>query len=126
MKKSDVVIATTGRKGLITPDMVRKGQLIFALSNPDPEIEPEAAMSRGAAFAADGKSINNVLGFPGLFRGALDARAKKFTDSMLFAAANAISEAAPNGELVPSPLDPKLHESVAKAVFRAAGGHASD
>ena len=122
MKKSDVVIATTGRKGLITPDMVRKGQLIFALSNPDPEIEPEAAMGRGAAFAADGKSINNVLGFPGLFRGALDARAKTFTDDMLFAAARAISEAAPDGELVPSPLDPRVHESVAKAVFLAAGG----
>jgi malate dehydrogenase (oxaloacetate-decarboxylating) len=121
MKKSDVVIATTGRKGLIAPEMVRKGQLIFALSNPDPEIEPEAAIRQGAAFAADGKSINNVLGFPGLFRGALKARAKKFTDAMLFAASRAISETAPEGELVPSPLDPKVHEAVAEAVLQAAG-----
>ena len=122
MKKSDVVIATTGRKGLIVPEMVRKGQLIFALSNPDPEIEPETAIRQGAVFAADGKSINNVLGFPGLFRGALEARAKTFTDDMLFAASRAISETAPEGELLPSPLDPNVHEAVTKAVFRAAGG----
>ncbi len=120
MKSSRVVIATTGRQGLIRPEMVRRGQLIFALSNPDPEIEPEVAISRGASFAADGKNINNLLGFPGLFRGVLDARAKAFTDDMLFAAARAISESAPEGELVPSPLDPGVHEAVAKAVCLAA------
>jgi malate dehydrogenase (oxaloacetate-decarboxylating) len=124
MSKADVVIATTGKRGLIKPEMVREGQLILALSNPDPEIEPVTALQRGAAFAADGKSINNVLGFPGLFRGALDARAKAFTEDMLFAAAQAISDAAPEGELVPAPLDRSVHDAVARAVFKAAGGDA--
>ncbi len=122
MKKADVIIATTGRPGLIKPDMVRKGQFILALSNPDPEIEPVDAIQRGAVFAADGKSINNVLGFPGLFRGVLDAKAKAFTDDMLFAAARAISNAAPAGELVPQPLDRRVHDAVARAVFEAAQG----
>ncbi len=122
MKKADVIIATTGRPGLIKPDMVRKGQLILALSNPDPEIEPVDAIQRGAVFAADGKSINNVLGFPGLFRGVLDAGAKAFTDDMLFAAARAISNAAPAGELVPQPLDRRVHFAVAQAVCEAARG----
>jgi malate dehydrogenase (oxaloacetate-decarboxylating) len=119
MKNADVVIAATGRPGLIKPDMVRKGQHIFALSNPEPEIEPLAALEGGAVFAADGTSINNVLGFPGLFRGAMDARARAFTDEMLFAAARAISDAAPEGELVPSPLDRKVHDAVARAVYEA-------
>jgi malate dehydrogenase (oxaloacetate-decarboxylating) len=68
MAEADIVIATTGVKGLIRPEMIRPGQVILALSNPDPEIEPQEALAAGAAFAADGKSINNVLGFPGLFR----------------------------------------------------------
>jgi malate dehydrogenase (oxaloacetate-decarboxylating) len=120
MQKADIVIATTGAKGLIKPDMVRKGQMIFALSNPDPEIEPRIALEQGAAFAADGKGINNILGFPGLFRGALDAGATRFTDDMLFAAAKAISEMAPDHELVPEPLDPEVHKAVAEAVREAA------
>ncbi|HUM27886.1 MAG TPA: hypothetical protein PKN81_16725, partial [Anaerolineales bacterium] len=64
MEKCDIVIATTGAPNLIKPEMVRKGQIILALSNPNPEIDPEVAMEHGAAFAADGKSVNNVLGFP--------------------------------------------------------------
>ncbi len=79
MQRADIVIACTGVKGLIRPQWVRKGQVILALSNPDPEIEPLIAREHGAAFAADGKGINNVLAFPGLFRGALDARARCFT-----------------------------------------------
>ncbi len=67
MANCDIVIATTGVPGLIKPEMVRKGQIILALSNPRPEIEPEVAMKCGAAYAADGKSVNNVLGFPGHF-----------------------------------------------------------
>ena len=59
----------------------------MALSNPDPEIEPADALAHGAAIAADGKGINNVLAFPGLFKGALAARAPRFTDAMLLAAA---------------------------------------
>ena len=120
MQRADIVIATTGVKGLIRPQWVRKGQVILALSNPDPEIEPLAARAQGAAFAADGKGINNVLAFPGLFRGALDARATRFTDAMLMAAANAIAGRAQGDELVPDPLEKSVHEEVAAAVRAAA------
>lgn len=120
MREADIVVATTGVKGLIKPEMVRDGQLILALSNPDPEIEPRVALAHGAAFAADGKSINNVLGFPGLFRGALDAGAREFTDAMLFAAAETLALIAPDNELVPDPLNPDVHRSVAEAVAFAA------
>ena len=121
MQRADIVIATTGVKGLIRPQWVRKGQVILALSNPDPEIEPLVARAQGAAFAADGKGINNVLAFPGLFRGVLDARARRFTDAMLMAAANAIAGLAQGDELVPDPLDKQVHEKVAAAVREAAG-----
>ena len=57
--------------------MVRKGQIILALSNPNAEISPEDALAAGAAFAADGRLVNNILGFPGIFRGALNAQRKK-------------------------------------------------
>jgi malate dehydrogenase (oxaloacetate-decarboxylating) len=120
MQRADIVIATTGVKGLIKPQWVRKGQVILALSNPDPEIEPLAARAQGAAFAADGKGINNLLAFPGLFRGALDARATRFTDAMLMAAANAIAGRAQGDELVPDPLEKSVHEEVAAAVRAAA------
>ena len=120
MAESDVVIATTGVPKLIKPELVRPGQIILALSNPDPEIEPLAAIERGAAFAADGKGINNVLGFPGLFKGALDAQARAFTDAMLMAAAERIAHLAPDGELVPDPLDREMHSQVAAAVRAAA------
>src|SRR6266404_4667744 len=121
MQRADIVIATTGVKGLIRPQWVRKGQVILALSNPDPEIEPLVAREQGAAFAADGKGINNVLAFPGLFKGALEARARRFSDAMLMAAANAIAGLARGDELVPDPLDKALHEQVAAAVKAAAG-----
>ena len=120
MAKADVVISTTGVKGLIKPEMVREGQVILALSNPDPEIEPADALRAGASFAADGKGINNVLGFPGLFRGALDARAKSFTDAMLIAAARTLASLAGEHDLVPDPLDRKVHDAVSAAVIAAA------
>jgi malate dehydrogenase (oxaloacetate-decarboxylating) len=120
MQRADIVIACTGVKGLIRPEWVRKGQVILALSNPDSEIEPLAARAQGAAFAADGKGINNVLAFPGLFKGALEARAKCFSDAMLMAAAHAIAALAGGDELVPSPLERELHEKVAAAVRAAA------
>ncbi len=119
MGRADIVIATTGVKGLIRPEWVRPGQVILALSNPDPEIEPLLARERGAAFAADGKGINNVLAFPGLFKGALSARAKRFSDAMLMAAAEAIAQLARGDELVPDPLDKSVHERVAAAVHEA-------
>ncbi|HEY2340390.1 MAG TPA: malic enzyme-like NAD(P)-binding protein, partial [Steroidobacteraceae bacterium] len=120
MQRADIVIACTGVKGLIHPEWIRKGQVILALSNPDPEIEPLAARARGAAFAADGKGINNVLAFPGLFKGALEARAACFSDAMLMAAAETIAAAAQGDELVPAPLDKELHAKVAAAVCAAA------
>jgi len=119
MKRADVVIATSGAKGLIKPQLVRRGQIVLALSNPDPEIEPALALQRGAAVAADGKSVNNVLAFPGLFAGALRAGAKDFSDAMLIAAARTIAQAAPEGLLVPDPLNNTLHEAVAAAVAAA-------
>jgi len=120
MSSCDVVIATSGVPGLIRPETVRKGQIILALSNPNPEIEPEAARAAGAAFAADGKSVNNVLGFPGIFRGAVDADVPRITREMLMAAALAIANATPAGDIVPNPLDKELHRKVAQAVARVA------
>ncbi|HKX98821.1 MAG TPA: malic enzyme-like NAD(P)-binding protein [Steroidobacteraceae bacterium] len=125
MEKADIVVATTGVRGLIKPEAVRAGQIILALSNPDPEIEPAVALARGAAIAADGKGINNLLGFPGLFKGALDARAKRFTDAMLLAAAHAIAELAKGDDLVPDPLDRGVHQAVAAAVSRSSQTAAS-
>jgi malate dehydrogenase (oxaloacetate-decarboxylating) len=123
MQRADIVIACTGVKGLIKPQWVREGQVILALSNPDPEIEPLVAREQGAALAADGKGINNVLAFPGLFKGALEARARCFTDAMLMAAADAIAGfARTDDELVPDPLDKRLHERVTAAVRAAATG----
>lgn len=116
MSTCDIVISTTGAAGLIKPEMVRKGQIILALSNPNAEIEPEAALAAGAAFAADGKSVNNVLGFPGIFRGAVDAQAFRISPEMLAAAAHTIADMAPSGELVPNPLDKQVHMAVARAV----------
>ncbi|HTT03036.1 MAG TPA: malic enzyme-like NAD(P)-binding protein [Steroidobacteraceae bacterium] len=120
MAVADIIVATTGVKNLIPASAVRPGQIILALSNPDPEIDPLAAMQHGAAFAADGKGINNVLAFPGLFKGALAARARAFTDEMLMAAARTIAHLALEQELVPDPLDRTVHERVAAAVQEAA------
>ncbi len=120
MKEADVVVATTGRAGLIKPEMVRKGQVILALTNPYPEINPEAAVEAGAAFAADGTSVNNVLGYPGIFRGALLAGAGEINLQMKLAAADAIADLTADADLVPDALDPKVHERVATAVKNAA------
>jgi malate dehydrogenase (oxaloacetate-decarboxylating) len=120
MAECDIVIATTGAPGLIKPEMIRPGQIILALSNPNAEIDPDLALERGAAFAADGKSVNNVLGFPGIFRGAVDAHAPRITHEMLVAAAETIASMTPPGELVPSPLDKKVHRAVARAVAEMA------
>lgn len=116
MSECDIVIATTGSPNLIPPDMIRKGQVILALSNPNAEIDPEEALAYGAAFAADGKSVNNVLGFPGIFRGAVDANAPRITDEMLIAAVEVLVRMTPAGELMPNPLDKKVHLEVARAV----------
>jgi malate dehydrogenase (oxaloacetate-decarboxylating) len=120
MELSDIVIATTGVPGLIKKEMIRKGQVILALSNPRPEIFPEEARAAGASFAADGRGANNALAFPGVFRGALNARARKINNRMKIAAAKAISSFAETGELVPSILNKDVHAKVAEAVERAA------
>ena len=120
MAKCDIVIATTGAANLIKPEMVRKGQIILALSNPNAEIDPDVALANGAAFAADGKSVNNVLGFPGIFRGAVDANAPRITPEMLAAAVEVLVNMTPAGELLPSPLDKKVHQAVARAVAETA------
>ncbi len=116
MQQASVVVATTGVPGLVKPEMVRKGHVILALSNPDPEIDPEVAIECGADFAADGRTINNALAFPGLFRGALRVRATHFTDAMKIAAAHAIAGQTKLDSLVPSILDHDVHQAVAEAV----------
>ena len=102
--------------------------IVFACSNPDPEIHPEVA-KRYAAIVATGRSdfpnqINNVLAFPGVFRGALDAGARRITEKMKVAAAEAIfsvvgDDLAPD-HIVPSPLDPRVGPAVAAAVAAVA------
>lgn len=123
MSNCDIIIATTGVPGLIRQQWVRPGQVILALSNPKPEIEPELALQAGAAYAADGRSVNNVLGFPGIFRGVLNAQARDITHSMLVAAAEAIAACTKPGDLVPHPLDLHVHKMVTEAVERAAFLH---
>ena len=120
MRESEVVVAATGRPGLITPERVRPGQVILSLSNPEPEIDPDQALAAGAAFASDGRSINNALAYPGLFRGALEVRSRAVTTDMMLAAATAIAESAEAGELVPSPLQVGLHSEVTRAVAASA------
>ena len=120
MGEADVVVATTGRPGLIEPAMIRKGQVILALSNPDPEIYPQEAEKAGAAFAGDGRTVNNVLGYPGIFRGALQSGASTINVEMKLAAARAIADLASGDELVPDALDQRVHDAVAKAVREAA------
>lgn len=120
MATADVVVATSGVPGLIRPEMIRPGQVILALTNPVPEIEPDAALAAGAAFAADGTSVNNVLGYPGIFRGALLAGATAINLEMKRAAAWALAGLTVESELVPDVLDPHVHDTVAQAVRQAA------
>ncbi len=120
MAQCDLIVAVSGRQGLIKPESVRKGQGILALTNPNPEISPSDALQAGAAFAADGRSVNNLLGFPGILRAALDTRARCINGAMYLAAARAIAEHAGSHELVPNPLRRDVHRAVARAVAQAA------
>jgi malate dehydrogenase (oxaloacetate-decarboxylating) len=120
---TDVIVSTTGVKNLIQPRWIRTGQIIMAISNPYPEIEPEEAKKAGASFAVDGRSLNNLLGYPGIFRGAIDTQSVEIHPQMLISAAEAIAHHRRNlelGGLLPSPLDRRLHWDVARAVARAA------
>nr|WP_228047090.1 NADP-dependent malic enzyme [Saccharopolyspora sp. HNM0983] len=109
-------------------ETMAEGAIVFALSNPDPEIHPEVAR-RHASVVATGRSdfpnqINNVLAFPGIFRGALEVGAREITDGMKVAAAEAIAAVAADDlaadHIVPSPLDPRVAPEVTAAVAAAA------
>ena len=130
IKGADVFLGASG--GVVPEELIASmapGGIVFALANPDPEIHPELA-ARHAAVVATGRSdfpnqINNVLAFPGVFRGALDAGARRITEGMKRAAAEAIfavacDDLAPD-RIVPSPLDPRVAPAVADAVAAAAG-----
>ena len=120
LARCDVVISTTGRPGLIRPEQVRPGQIIFALSNPRPEITPAEAQAAGARIAESGATINNLLCYPGLCRGMLDAGAKRATSDLYLAASRALVTLTPAGLLLPPPLDRAVHRGVARAVAQAA------
>jgi len=122
LKGKDIFIGVSG-PNLVSPSMIRsmnKKPICFALANPIPEISPKDALKAGAVFALDGKSLNNALAFPGVFKGALKARAKSITTEMKLAAAEAIAKAADEDKLIPNQLDLKVHNSVAKAVYEVA------
>jgi malate dehydrogenase (oxaloacetate-decarboxylating) len=109
--------------GVVTKEMVRSmapEPIVFAMANPVPEIWPHEAVEAGAVAAEDGRNINNALGFPGIFRGALDARAREINEEMKIAAAAALASLAPEGELVPDFMDKGVHRAVADAVAEAA------
>jgi malate dehydrogenase (oxaloacetate-decarboxylating) len=126
---ADVFVGVSG--GVVPEELIKTmapQSIVFALSNPDPEIHPDVA-ARHAAVVATGRSdfpnqINNVLAFPGVFRGALDAGARKITEKMKMAAAEAIvavvADDLARDRIVPSPLDPRVAEAVARAVAAAA------
>ena len=120
MSECDLVVASSGQPGLITADMVRDGQAILALSNPEPEITPREALDAGAAFASDGSVVNNALGYPGIFRGALLAGAEAINSEMKLAAARAIAELAAESELMPDALSREVHTHITEAVRAAA------
>ena len=129
LRDADVFIGVS-KAGALTGEMVRTmrtAPFIFAMANPVPEIMPEEAKDAGAAIIGTGRSdfpnqINNVLAFPGIFRGALDARARQITEEMKIAAAEAIAACVePTPErILPSPLDKSVARAVAQAVMRVA------
>jgi malate dehydrogenase (oxaloacetate-decarboxylating) len=108
---------------MVSKDMIRsmaKDPIVFPLSNPIGEIDKEDAVEAGAAIVADGRDINNALAYPGIFRGALDAKAPDITSKMELAAAQMLSKLAPAGQLLPQALDRNVHKKVAQAVRAAA------
>lgn len=132
IKGADVFIGVSA-PGLLTQDMVRsmnRDSIIFACANPVPEILPDEAKAAGAAVVSTGRSdypnqVNNVLAFPGIFRGALDARASDINEEMKLAAAEAIASLVSDEELsaeyiLPLAFDPRVRKTVAAAVYKAA------
>ena len=132
LKGADVFIGVSA-PGCVTPEMVKsmaKDPILFPMANPTPEIMPDLAKEAGAAVVGTGRSdfanqINNVLAFPGIFRGALDVRASDINDEMKIAAAKAIAGYIPEDQLtpeyiIPSALDRNVAKAVAEAVAKAA------
>ena len=129
---ADVFIGVSA-PGAVTTDMVKtmnKDAIVFACANPTPEIFPDDAKAGGAKVVSTGRSdfpnqINNVLAFPGIFRGAFDVRAKEINDEMKLAAAEALADLIPAEELsedyiIPKAFDKRVGPAVAKAVAEAA------
>ncbi|MGC2872372.1 NADP-dependent malic enzyme [Ihubacter sp. mB4P-1] len=132
MKGADILIGVS-KPGIVTQDMIRsmaKDPIVFVMSNPVPEIMPDLAREAGAAVVGTGRSdfpnqVNNVIAFPGIFRGALDARASKITEEMKEAAVRAIAGVIPEEELsadyvLPDPFNPLIVERIAAAVMKEA------
>ena len=132
LEGADVFIGVSAPNA-VTTEMVKtmnKDAIIFACANPTPEIFPDNAKAGGAAVCATGRSdypnqINNVLAFPGIFRGALDVRASDINDAMKIAAARALAGLIPDSELspgyiIPAAFDPRVKDAVAEAVRQAA------
>lgn len=132
VKDADVFIGVSTRD-VLSQDMVKtmvKDAIVFAMANPIPEIEPSLALAAGARIVATGRSdlpnqINNVLAFPGIFRGALDARASDINEAMKIAASKALADLVSDDELneqyiIPRPFDERVGVAVAKAVQQAA------
>ena len=132
LKGADIFVGVSS-PGLLTKEMVasmNKGAIVLPMANPTPEIMPDEAKLAGAAVVGTGRSdfpnqINNVLAFPGIFRGALDCRALDINEEMKVAAANAIASLVSDEELnpeyiIPSPFDKRVAPAVAEAVKRAA------
>ena len=132
MKGADIFIGVSG-PGLVTEEMVasmNKGAIVMPMANPVPEIMPDLAIKAGAAVVGTGRSdfpnqINNVLAFPGIFRGALDVRASDINEEMKIAAAKAIASLVSDDELnpeyiIPKAFDPRVGKTVAQAVAQAA------
>lgn len=126
---ADVFIGVS-QPGLVTAEMVQtmaKDAIVFAMANPIPEIMPDEARAGGAAVIATGRSdfpnqVNNVLAFPGIFQGALEARLRRITPAMRVAAAHALAKLVPEPtaeKIMPSPFEPGLADVVAEAVKRA-------
>ena len=116
----EVIIANTGHGRVIKPSMVREGQVIIALSEPEPEIETYDATLAGAALAADGKSVHKAVVFPGMLLGAMWVRARTINDEMRIAAALSLASQVEEGDLVPAPLSDGVHAKVAASVTAAA------
>ena len=132
MKDADVFVGVSA-PGVVSEDMVRsmaENAIVFPMANPTPEIMPNQALAAGARIVGTGRSdfpnqINNVLAFPGIFRGALDCRARCINEEMKVAASYALANLIPDHELneqniIPAALDPRVAPAVAQAVIKAA------